>query len=471
MSGIFKKRPWNRGLNYNVDDEDDDSGNNVEMFSRSHQLVKQRQIEMDNRKAHRRQQYLEDKGKGKEKVGARGVDRKQSPGDTTSKAIVDSIEDLKAASLAGNDDTPQSPPRKPRTVIALDDSDENDATQTTATQSPTKHKDQPATKATLADDDSDAEIRALAARRRAREAVAKGSGELSTPSTGAEASTSKDDATPATQATPTQPEQDPPAVSAAPLPSFVPTSKARSTSTDAAAGAQAEPTISILLHSRIPDTQPLIVKRLISQPLKMVRVGFCKFNKLPKEVEDSVFLTWRRHRLFDITTCRSIGIDVDASGEVYIKGDRLGSSYGNFGGGGGDDSDDDYGGAKVHMEVVTQAIFDDDKKALEARFGRRREASSPTSNAAVVAAKQPNGQDSMERRVKIILRSKGYEEYKLSVRLTTTFQQVVNVFRSQRNVPAEKEVFLMFDGDRLAGADTVDTSEIDDMDYIDVHVK
>lgn len=48
---------------------------------------------------------------------------------------------------------------------------------------------------------------------------------------------------------------------------------------------------------------------------------------------------------------------------------------------------------------------------------------------------------------------------------------MVNAFREARRVPAEKDVFLVFDGDRMQPGDLVSDTDIGDMDNLDVHVK
>ncbi|GKZ40163.1 hypothetical protein AbraIFM66950_002731, partial [Aspergillus brasiliensis] len=69
-----------------------------------------------------------------------------------------------------------------------------------------------------------------------------------------------------------------------------------------------EPIVQILITSRIPNTRPLIVRRKMNQSLKDVRLAWCNRQHFNKEMQDSVFLTWKGKRLFDVTTCRSLGV-------------------------------------------------------------------------------------------------------------------------------------------------------------------
>lgn len=47
----------------------------------------------------------------------------------------------------------------------------------------------------------------------------------------------------------------------------------------------------------------------------------------------------------------------------------------------------------------------------------------------------------------------------------------MNAFKVDKQVEASREVFLSFDGDRLAPEIQVADTELNDMDYIDVYVK
>ena len=49
--------------------------------------------------------------------------------------------------------------------------------------------------------------------------------------------------------------------------------------------------------------------------------------------------------------------------------------------------------------------------------------------------------------------------------------KMINAFRSSNNIPGEKEVYLMFDGDKLAPESQVSETELSDMDTLDVIVR
>ena len=53
----------------------------------------------------------------------------------------------------------------------------------------------------------------------------------------------------------------------------------------------------------------------------------------------------------------------------------------------------------------------------------------------------------------------------------TTISNIISAFRGSREIPPEKEVFLLFDGERLSPQCKVGETEISDMDYIEVYVR
>lgn len=54
---------------------------------------------------------------------------------------------------------------------------------------------------------------------------------------------------------------------------------------------------------------------------------------------------------------------------------------------------------------------------------------------------------------------------------STFVSKMINAFRTQNEVSSEKEVNLMFDGEKLSPGTTVGDTELSDMDTLDVFVK
>jgi hypothetical protein len=49
--------------------------------------------------------------------------------------------------------------------------------------------------------------------------------------------------------------------------------------------------------------------------------------------------------------------------------------------------------------------------------------------------------------------------------------RIINAFRGDNEIPPEKDVYLMFDGDRLDPSASVGEIELSDMDNLEIYVK
>ena len=150
-----------------------------------------------------------------------------------------------------------------------------------------------------------------------------------------------------------------------------------------------DPVLQIFITSDIPNTIPLIVSRRSSQRLKDVRLAWLERQDLSTDVADTIFLTWRGKRVFDVTTCNSLGITVDAIG-------RISSKEGSW----------EQEQEKIHMEAMTTKMLEA-YKASKRNGGSQKE--DVTHEAIVV------GQDH-EAQIRIILKAKGLNDFKLQVR-------------------------------------------------------
>ncbi|KAL8673703.1 MAG: hypothetical protein Q9168_001864 [Polycauliona sp. 1 TL-2023] len=210
-----------------------------------------------------------------------------------------------------------------------------------------------------------------------------------------------------------------------------------------------DPAVSILITSPIPNTNPLIINRKVSQRLKEVRVFWCNRQQFNSDMTEAVFLTWKGKRLFDVTTCRSLGIGVDTQGKIVTKGqcNIL-----------GDEED------QIHMEAITERIVEENQRAKRQRVEKAEHTETEAHiQAPAVEKKEPQ--------VRVILKAKGFDDFKLIVKPTTPISRIVNAFRTDKKIEDSREVFLSFDGDRLAPDTQVADTDLNDMDYIDVYVK
>lgn len=215
-----------------------------------------------------------------------------------------------------------------------------------------------------------------------------------------------------------------------------------------------EAVIQILITSQIDNTDPLIVNRRVSQRLKDVRLAWCQRQGFAPEFIPNVFLTWRGKRVFDVTTCKSLGIAVDQYGDILLRGqkDIMGEED-----------------RQIHMEAMTDEILQEYTKAKR-RVNIVEEEENPEAGDAA-ATEVPPVQQNKESQVRIILKAKRFEDFKLIVKPSILISKIVNAFRSEKKVARDKEVFLLFDGDRLDPQTKVEETELSDMDYVDVYVK
>ncbi|OOF96940.1 hypothetical protein ASPCADRAFT_44891 [Aspergillus carbonarius ITEM 5010] len=202
--------------------------------------------------------------------------------------------------------------------------------------------------------------------------------------------------------------------------------------------------VQILITSKIPNTKPLIVRRRMHQPLKDVRLAWCNRQQLSREKQASVFLTWKGKRLFDVTTCRSLGIQTN-------RGSFVGLEYDPFEVDGED--------IQVHMEAATEESLGNILRHLPTVID-----SESTSDPAGFTGRSSSAD-------KVILKCPGFGDLKVTFSLEMQVSQLVVAFRDAKQIPAGREVFLVFDGDRLDPFLSLADYELINNDLIDVIIK
>ena len=103
-----------------------------------------------------------------------------------------------------------------------------------------------------------------------------------------------------------------------------------------------EPIVQLFITSPIPNTTHLIVRRKLLQTLGDVRKAWCKRQGWPEESWSDIFFIHRTRRLYNVNTCATIGLEVDAFGNLTMKG-----------------AEGKEGVEKVHLQAVTQEIFNE----------------------------------------------------------------------------------------------------------------
>lgn len=158
-----------------------------------------------------------------------------------------------------------------------------------------------------------------------------------------------------------------------------------------------EPVVQLFIQSRIPDTKELLVYRKLSQRLEEVRKNWCKKQNFPPDFWPNVFFIHRMRRLYDVTTCKSLGLEVDAFGNLTMKG-----------------AEGKEGVDKVHLQAVTQEIYDAllAERDLEAK---QRSGELPAEDQAHAGA---DGEDASNEDpyIRVVMVAKNSEDLKLRIK-------------------------------------------------------
>ncbi|KAI6249653.1 hypothetical protein HI914_01683 [Erysiphe necator] len=207
-----------------------------------------------------------------------------------------------------------------------------------------------------------------------------------------------------------------------------------------------DPTVELLITSDLEGTRPLRIKRKLSQRLKEARLTWCekqhiRTDKSGKPLEEVIFFTWRGKRLFDVTTCGSLGLKVRKNGELSPGQDGIGSN------------------GNIHLEAWTE----DTLKAKEEK---------DLENQALVNERDDNERESKSDKengstCKLILKAKDMEPCKIVVRPTTTIKKMAEAFRKAMAIPESTKISLHFDGDLLDPNSTIEDTELGDVDNVD----
>ena len=158
-----------------------------------------------------------------------------------------------------------------------------------------------------------------------------------------------------------------------------------------------EPPVQLFIQTLIPNTKELLVHRKLSQPLEQVRKAWCSKQSFPPEFWPNVFLIHRMRRLYDVTLCKSLGLELDAFGNLTMKG-----------------AEGKEGVAKVHLQAVTQEIYDEllAERDLEAK---RRSGELPPENQRDDGAEDEDASKD-ESQIRITMVAKNSEDFKLIVK-------------------------------------------------------
>jgi hypothetical protein len=218
-----------------------------------------------------------------------------------------------------------------------------------------------------------------------------------------------------------------------------------------------DPVVQILVDSAMEGTKPLILKRLLSQRLKDVRIAWCDHQStdgkpMDEALKSQIFLTWRGKKVFDVTSCQSMGLKLNAAGKIVMPGD-------------GSDTN-----GRIYLQAWTDDAFEAYKKQkAEERKRNERHLMTAEERENEVEEVQPVTQ---VEKYKIVLKSKDFKELKLRVPPGEKIFRLLHIFRTQHNITDQRTITFHLDGDQLDPEIPIEEwdIDIDDITTIDVHV-
>lgn len=159
-----------------------------------------------------------------------------------------------------------------------------------------------------------------------------------------------------------------------------------------------DPPVMILVYSQIANTNPLKVYRKLSQNLREIRLAWCKRQGFNESFTESVFLIYRMRKVYDVTTCKSLGLETDAEGNVTMKG-----------------AEGKEGCDQVALEAVTQDIYDKMLAEKDREDAKRRDKWDPAADAAA-EDEETIPEPVAEEFIGLVLRARGKPDFKLKVK-------------------------------------------------------
>jgi hypothetical protein len=230
-----------------------------------------------------------------------------------------------------------------------------------------------------------------------------------------------------------------------------------------------DPVVPIIIMSRLANTNPLVVKRRLRQRLGLVRQYWCERQGFSKDDINRVFLTYNGIKLYDVTSCKALGLDVDEDGNILYKGRR---EYW------GDDEQ------RIIIEATTEEILEQDRRDRQDEGLHDDMDFSQEADQDLIVEQAPPST------LKVVLKAQGFKDFKLSIKkvcnktsdleregsLTrwskdTTVAKMLGAFSIHEKIPPDKNMFLIFDGDKIDPEQSAEDLELENMESLEVHFK
>lgn len=156
------------------------------------------------------------------------------------------------------------------------------------------------------------------------------------------------------------------------------------------------PVAQLLIQPEIPNANPLMVKVRIDNTIEKPLRAWCGKQGFSAEMIKSIFFTWKGTRLYDSTTIKTLGMQVDKNGNVFVDGDS--SIY------------DEVNLPKVVVQAWTDELFQ--QRMKEDAAAKKAAAENPPGLQEREQTPEPVLQATKTR---LLLKAKGRDEFRLSV--------------------------------------------------------
>ena len=247
-----------------------------------------------------------------------------------------------------------------------------------------------------------------------------------------------------------------PSVNPPPGPAALASASASRTPTPGSHG-PADPEVHILIKTIIPNCEALIVKRRASQPLSQVLTYYTEKYQLGY-LGPKLFFTWNGTKLFKSTTVKSILAMIKAKHGTKRDGSDLADG-------------------RIEIEAVTEEIHQN-RLAFKEKERKRMEngGQDPDAGTSEAAATNPIEDGAPARPAGTIIHLKSNDDatlpnMNLRVHPSTTIEKIVRGYKRKMGVDMHREVYLVFDGEKLSEDQTVEDVGFEEGDAVDVGAK
>lgn len=206
--------------------------------------------------------------------------------------------------------------------------------------------------------------------------------------------------------------------------------------------------------ARFPDLGPFGAKRGMNQNLGVIRRTFLLWlrkmgHAISEEDEANIFLTWKRRKIYDVSTGVNLGW------KPSVAGDSSSSSTPGFMKGG------------VLLEAWTQEDYDgwlaEEEKQ---RMMKRGDLVEDVSDEEPV--EEPADKNA---KIRISIKEKDQEPFKLAVYTDMEIRLLIPAIRKMRKIPTDREIKLRYEGEWLEGDGTVEEADIEDLCTVEMYVR